>query len=718
MNGDGFDDLIVGAYGVDVNDQQDAGATYVVFGSSAGLGTSFDLGSLNGSNGFVVNGADAQDYSGFGVESLGDVNGDGIDDFAIGTGRIGRFANNGPGEVYVIFGQSGGFSGSISTDDLDGTNGFVISVETGTGVTGTFLSSGGDFNGDGLADILIGSPFTSVGADTDIGEAYLVYGSTSQFSSGISTSDLDGSNGFVIRGADGRHEAGFSVANLGDVNGDGADDIGIGSPGASPDDVNSAGTATVVFGIPSAVSSGDAATVSIIVEGVNDAPVAEDDEVTFSESETATGNLLQNDSDVDRQDELRITQIKYDVIVGRVDVLQVTDDTPAVLTLDSNVTVLVRADGSFEFTYTIDDSAAAEPLVLRPGDVLTDSFSYTISDPNGGSAQGTVSIRVNGDADPIIQGTPSDNTLNGTDADEDIRGLGGDDTINAGAGDDTIDCGNGNDTCEGGLGSDFINGGGGNDFLDGGADNDEIFGGRSRDQIFGGDGDDMLSGQRGSDLIDGGAGDDTIFGNGLADTIFDGEGDDMVMCGGGNDSCEGGLGDDMIFGGGGDDFLDGGLGVDVIVGGRGNDTINGVAGVDVINAGAGDDMIFVDGFDESELGDSASDLEAFIRGGAGDDTIVFGDQAAMSGNAGADIFTPSADFVSATAQINDFTIGEDKLDLSNLCGADSIQIGETVDGFAQILIASSDGDTSTIILQGITQADAISSIDDILLGGL
>ncbi|WP_338421626.1 hypothetical protein [Nostoc flagelliforme] len=54
MNGDGFDDLIIGAIGADPNGQTYAGESYVVFGSSSGFGASLNLSSLNGSNGFVM----------------------------------------------------------------------------------------------------------------------------------------------------------------------------------------------------------------------------------------------------------------------------------------------------------------------------------------------------------------------------------------------------------------------------------------------------------------------------------------------------------------------------------------------------------------------------------------------------------------------------------------------------------------------------------------
>lgn len=85
VNGDGFDDLIIGAYGADPDGKSFAGTSYVVFGKAGGFGTSFDLASLDGSNGFAISGADAFDNSGFSVSSAGDLNGDGTADLIIGA---------------------------------------------------------------------------------------------------------------------------------------------------------------------------------------------------------------------------------------------------------------------------------------------------------------------------------------------------------------------------------------------------------------------------------------------------------------------------------------------------------------------------------------------------------------------------------------------------------------------------------------------------------
>src|SRR4028118_2323561 len=71
VNGDGIDDLIIGASSADPNGISDAGQSYVVFGSNSGFGASFNLSELNGSNGFAINGIAAVDFSGESVSSGG-----------------------------------------------------------------------------------------------------------------------------------------------------------------------------------------------------------------------------------------------------------------------------------------------------------------------------------------------------------------------------------------------------------------------------------------------------------------------------------------------------------------------------------------------------------------------------------------------------------------------------------------------------------------------
>ena len=117
INGDGVDDLIIGALGGDPNGTNNAGESYVVFGGT-GVGASgtIDLSSLDGTNGFVINGVDADDLSGISVSSAGDVNGDGVDDVIIGAIEADPNGTTNAGESYVVFGRRA----ATNPADLDG----------------------------------------------------------------------------------------------------------------------------------------------------------------------------------------------------------------------------------------------------------------------------------------------------------------------------------------------------------------------------------------------------------------------------------------------------------------------------------------------------------------------------------------------------------------------------------------------------------------------
>jgi hypothetical protein len=244
INGDGIDDLIIGAPYADPNGNR-SGRSYVVFGSDAGLANPFDLSTLNGSNGFVLNGEGAFDRSGRSVSAAGDINGDGVDDLIIGADGANPNGNY-SGRSYVVFGSASELPNPFELSTLNGSNGFVLNGEAVYDGSGRSVSAAGDINGDGIDDLIIGA-FTADPNGAASGRSYVVFGSDAELPNPFNLSNLNGSNGFVLNGEAVGDNSGRSVSAAGDINGDGIDDLIIGADGADPNG-NFSGRSYVVFG--------------------------------------------------------------------------------------------------------------------------------------------------------------------------------------------------------------------------------------------------------------------------------------------------------------------------------------------------------------------------------------------------------------------------------------------------------------------------------------
>ena len=277
VNGDGFNDIAISAIGTDFDQSAsygNEGAVFILFGgtdiSDVDAESILD-GTINSASdrGYFIEGDPqlSQGSNGLGlasdIASIGDVNGDGLDDLL--------FSVRDSSTVTVIYGQEG--ITRINYADLaptsitnpqgpDSSLGFIITGLNPSGFDPLSISSAGDFNGDGFADILINSLDFDEYAAMDEQTAFVIFGSNTITNVDASTIRGGGGSGFAVVNngdLDTLFGLGTSLSAIGDINGDGFDDIAIGGPGATQeiynpnaanyyDYINNGGNAFVIFG--------------------------------------------------------------------------------------------------------------------------------------------------------------------------------------------------------------------------------------------------------------------------------------------------------------------------------------------------------------------------------------------------------------------------------------------------------------------------------------
>ncbi|MFH1533806.1 MAG: S-layer homology domain-containing protein [Nitrospirota bacterium] len=231
LNGDGVNDIAVGASGDDEGGT-DRGAVHIHF-----MNTDGSIDSTVEINSSTANGPtlDDSDLYGWSIADIGDLNGDGVNDLAVGS----RFDDDGGtnrGAVHIHFMNTDGSIDSSVEINSSTANGPTLTDDDRYGIS---IANIGDLNGDGMQDLAVGA-YTDDDGGTNRGAVHIHFMNTDGTGAVLSTVEINDStaNGPTLNDSD---YYGTSIANIGDLNGDGTNDLAVCAYG---DDEGGSGSGT------------------------------------------------------------------------------------------------------------------------------------------------------------------------------------------------------------------------------------------------------------------------------------------------------------------------------------------------------------------------------------------------------------------------------------------------------------------------------------------
>jgi len=215
LDADGRDDIVVAGTGYPAGSAN--GAAWVVMGRTSWPGGQMELSDTE----HQLVGASSGDHAGASIAGGEDMNGDGYDDLVVAAPG----AEGGAGAVYLWSGDySWGDWGRVGS--LEGADGKLIGQGSGDAAGGS-VDLLEDFDGDGVADLVVGAPSHSDGASQQ-GAVYLMFGASGAWTGSHSLADAS----VIWRGDSSGDRLGTSVSTAGDIDRDGHTDLVMGAPGA------------------------------------------------------------------------------------------------------------------------------------------------------------------------------------------------------------------------------------------------------------------------------------------------------------------------------------------------------------------------------------------------------------------------------------------------------------------------------------------------------